>query len=518
MQDPAPHDAAPVDRSPSQSGQRGSLVGRVVIAVVAIAAVVWGVKYLTSRQDGAAERAGEGSQASSRSRERGGPDGRVVTVQVETVERSDLPIWLDGLGTVAASQQVTVRPQVDGRIDKVLFTEGQAVKRGDVLVQLDPRPFQVALHQAQGALARDRAQLETLRSNLTRYEGLRTQNLVAGQQVEEIAGQVGQLEGAVKIDQAQIENAQLQLDYTQIRAPIDGITGLRQVDAGNVVRQTDANGLVVITAIHPAAVFFTVPQDQLSNVTQAMARGDVAVEVFSRDGATRLATGKLAVIDNQINQTTATLRLKALVPNEDRLLWPNAFVKARMLIETRKEAVVVPLVAIQRGPQGPYVYVVGRDKTAQMMVVTIALTTGDVAVIAKGLAGGEQVIVEGQSQVRAGGTVEPVKPGAAPGGPRSGPPDPDKQAPSSKESPPGAGSAGQRGTVPGAPSARPTSPATRGEVKRPATGQSAHSPATGQGAQRPASGQMVDRGATEPSRPRDPATGPTAAGAAPAGQ
>jgi multidrug efflux system membrane fusion protein len=404
----------------------------------------------------------------------------VVPVQVAAVERKDLPIWLEGLGTVAAVQQVTVRPQVDGRIDKVLFVEGQAVKRGEVLVQIDPRPFLVALHQAQGALARDKAQLETNQSNLKRYEGLKAQNLVAGQQVEEIAGQVGQFEGSVKIDQAQIENAELQLDYAQVKSALDGIAGVRQVDAGNIIHQTDPNGIVVITAIDPAAVFFTVPQDQLAAVAQALARGDVAVEVYSRDGGTKLATGKLAVLDNQINQTTATLRLKALVPNPNRLLWPNAFVKARMLVETRKDAIVVPTVAIQRGPQGTYVYAVGQDKTAQMKPVTVALTTGEVAVVDKGLEGGEQVIIEGQNQVRPGGQVQPTSPsGGMNGGPNGGP------------------NGGQAGS--GAPG---SGPRDHGRGKR---GQPAGEAGPGEG--RPTAGQ---------SRPRGPATGPTASTQAPA--
>lgn len=422
--------AAPEVAQPPRT-KRGSLVLRVIVAAAAIVAVVW---YLRSRHqertvsagagDGVARsdsgRGGEGAGGprqdggGSRGGAGGAQDGRVVTVQVAVAERKDLPIWLEGLGTVAAVQQVTVRPQVDGRIEKVLFVEGQPVKRGDVLVQIDPRPFLVTLHQAQGALARDKAQLETVQANLKRYEGLKSQNLVAGQQVEEIAGQVGQFEGSVKIDQAQIENAQLQLDYAQVKAPIDGIAGIRQVDAGNILHQNDAGGIVVIAAIDPAAVLFTVPQDQLSAVAQALARGDVPVEVLSRDGATKLATGKLAVLDNQINQTTATLRLKALVPNPDRLLWPNAFVKARMLVETRKDAIVIPTVAIQHGPQGIYVYAVGQDKTAQMKPVTIALTTGEVAVIGKGLEGGEQLIVEGQNQVRPGGRVEPASPSGGP--------------------------------------------------------------------------------------------------------
>ena len=508
--------------------KRGSSALRVIVAAAAIIAVIW---YLRSRHqertvsaggDTGTQRAGGGGAGDSRANAGGtggrgaGADGRPVTVQLAAVERKDLPIWLDGLGTVAAVQQVTVRPQVDGRIDKVLFVEGQPVKRGDVLVQLDPRPFLVALHQAQGALARDKAQLETQRSNLTRYESLKTQNLVAGQQVEQIAGQVGQFEGSVKIDEAQIENARLQLDYAQVKAPIDGITGVRQVDAGNVIHPGDPNGIVMITAIDPAAVFFTLPQDQLSSVAAALARGDVPVEVFSRDGATRLATGKVAVLDNQINQTTATLRLKALVPNPTRVLWPNAFVKARMLVEIRKDAIVVPLVAIQRGPQGTYVYAVGQDKTAQMKPVTVALTAGDIAVIGKGLAGGEQVIVEGQNQVRPGGRVEPAQSNGGPqGGPSSGSERRGKRGSADAEASPGrtgdepppAGTQGSgSGPHGGAPTGRPNSgrsgPAGPAGPAGPVTGR-----VPGPPADRPPAGHP---------RPPGPATGPTAAVQAPA--
>ncbi|HEX2685042.1 MAG TPA: efflux RND transporter periplasmic adaptor subunit [Kofleriaceae bacterium] len=489
--------------------KRGSMALRMVVAAAAIIAVVW---YLRSRHERTVSSGRPDGTASSdngqvgRTGRRGGapgaggaPEGRVVTVEVATAERKDLPIWLEGLGTVAAVQQVTVRPQVDGRIEKVLFTEGQPVKRGEVLVQIDPRPFLVTLHQAQGALARDKAQLETQQANLKRYQGLKAQNLVAGQQVEEIAGQVGQFEGSVKIDQAQIESAQLQLDYAQVKSPLDGITGVRQVDAGNLIHASDPNGIVVITAIDPAAVFFTVPQDQLTAVAQALARGDVPVEVLSRDGTSKLATGKLFVLDNQVNQTTATLRLKALVPNPERLLWPNAFVKARMLIETRKDAIVIPTVAIQHGPQGTYVYAVGQDKTAQMKPVTIALTTGDLAVVGKGLDGGEQVIVEGQNQVRPGGRVEPVHPTGGPEGPAPGPGASErgrgKRGPSDDSRAQGGA---RRSAHPS-----PSSPEAAAPVGRPAdTGRQAAPEAM-----RPVSG---------PSRPPGPATGPTASSQTPA--
>ena len=407
---------------------------RIVIALAVIAGIVW---WLTGRGDGKSK-AATGPQAGERdagSGERGGggggggrrggassgdPGDRVVPVQTARAEKKDVPIWLEGLGTVTAFQQVTVRAQVDGRLDKVLFTEGQPVKKGEVIAQIDPRPFYVQLHQAQGALARDQAQLDAARKNLERYQGLRAQQLVAQQQVEEIAAQLGALDGAVKIDQAQVESAQLLLDYAQVKAPIDGITGVRLVDAGNLIKANDPTGLVVITAIDPAAVLFTVPQDRLAAVAAAMARGEVLVEVWNRDNSQQLATGKVAVLDNQINQSTATLRLKALVPNPARVLWPNAFVKARMLVETRAGALVVPGVAVQRGPAGSYVYIVGPDKTAVMKPVTVGMLTGELAIIEHGLDGGEQVVVEGQNQLRPGGRVEP--PAKSPAGttPRRG--------------------------------------------------------------------------------------------------
>jgi multidrug efflux system membrane fusion protein len=406
------------------SRARATLI-RVVIALAVVGAIGW---WLSRRSDGkptaanssqAAERArgggGGGSAAGARGGPAGGPADRVVPVQTAVAEKKDVPIWLEGLGTVAAFQQVTVRPQVDGRLDKVLFAEGQPVKRGEILAQIDPRPFLVQLHQAQGALARDRAQLATVRKNLERYRSLSAQQLVAQQQVEEISGQLGALEGAVQIDQAQVESAQLQLDYAQVKSPLDGIAGVRLVDAGNLVKASDPTGLVVITAIDPAAVLFTVPQDRLPAVSAALARGDIPVEVWNRDGTQKLAAGKLAVLDNQVNQATSTLRLKALVPNPSRVLWPNAFVKARMLAETRTGALVIPAVAVQRGPQGSFVYVVGPDKTAVMTPVTVALLTGDLAIIERGLAGGEAVVIEGQNQLRPGGRVEPVtKPPAKP--------------------------------------------------------------------------------------------------------
>jgi multidrug efflux system membrane fusion protein len=338
---------------------------------------------------------------------------RAVPVQLSKVEQKDLPIWIDGLGTVAAFQQVTVHPQVDGRLDKVLFTEGQAVKAGDVIAQIDPRPFEVQLHTAEGALVRDRAQQDAARKNYDRYKSLQQQQLVAAQEVEQAAAQAGNYEGAIKIDEAAVESAKLNLDYARVRSPIDGITGVRLVDAGNLVHALDTTGLVVITAVNPAAVFFTVPEDRLPQISSALAKGQVSVEVFSRDGSQSLGNGTLGVLDNQINQTTGTLRLKALIPNDQRMLWPNAFVKARALVETRKGALVMPAVAVQHGPQGDFAYVVGADSTAQMKPVTIELVTGDTAVVSKGVKAGDQVVIEGANQLRPGAKVAPAKPAAA---------------------------------------------------------------------------------------------------------
>jgi multidrug efflux system membrane fusion protein len=330
---------------------------------------------------------------------------RVVPVTLATVDQRDVPIWLDGLGSVAAWQQVTVRTQVDGRLDKVVFQEGQRVKRGDLLAQIDPRPFQVQLHQAEGALTRDRAQLKDTQINLERYKSLVTQKLVAPQQVDDQAALVGQSEGAIQVDLAAIESARLNLDYTQIKAPIDGVVGVRLVDAGNLVHTADANGLVVITQLDPAAVLLTLPEDELPQITAAQKLGDVPVEAWSRDGLVQLGTGKLIVVDNQINQTTATLKLKASVPNPNGTLWPNQFVKARILVDTEKGALVVPSATIQRGPQGTFIYVVGADDTVGAKPVTVGTITGDQAIIKAGVAAGDRVVVEGQNQLRPGSKV-----------------------------------------------------------------------------------------------------------------
>ncbi len=374
---------------------------RFGVGGIAVVATIY-FAVIRPRAQSAEAHAGSAAPAGASS----GPGGaRVVPVLTATVEKKDVPVWLEGLGTTAAFKQVLVRPQVDGRLDTVNFKEGQVVTRGELLAEIDPRPFSVQLHQAEGALARDQATLLGAKMNLDRYKQLRKDNLVAQQQVDDQAATVGQSEGAVKMDEAQVESARLNLDYARVKSPLDGVVGVRLVDPGNIVHAADPTGIVIVTQLDPAAVFFTLPQDDLAAVSGALAAGDLVVEAWSRDGLQRLSVGKLAVVDNQINQTTSTLKLKAILPNPKRLLWPNQFVKARLLISTEKNALVIPAAAVQRGPQGTFVYLVGGDNIAQPSNVKVDLVTGDLAVIARGVQAGDQVVIEGQNQLRPGTQV-----------------------------------------------------------------------------------------------------------------
>jgi multidrug efflux system membrane fusion protein len=341
---------------------------------------------------------------------------RVVPVTSATVERRDVPLWLEGLGTVTAFKTITVKSQVDGRLDAVLFKEGDPVKKGQVLAQIDPRPFEVQLHQAEGALARDEAQLANARLNAERARILWDKQLNARSNLDDAVAAVGQLEGTVAVDRAAIESARLNLDYARITSPVDGVTGVRLVDPGNLVRASDPGGIVVVTQIDPIAVVFTLPQDDLPRISERMAKGRLEVRAYSRDGDTLLGTGTLELVDNQINQATATLRLKAVLPNPGRALWPNQFVKARLLLGTRKDALVVPATALQRGPAGTIVFVIGKDDTVQPRPVRAEPPSGQMAVIDEGLEPGERVVADGQGQLRAGAKVSPKErsPGAAP--------------------------------------------------------------------------------------------------------
>jgi membrane fusion protein, multidrug efflux system len=340
---------------------------------------------------------------------------RKVPVLVETVEQRDLPIVLEGLGTVTPLATVTMRTQVDGRLESVAFKEGAPVKKGDLLAQVDPRPFRIAVAQTTATLERDLAAQRNAKLQLERYKGLREQNLVPQQQVDDQQTLFDQASATVGIDQAVAENAKLQLEYSRIVSPIDGLAGIRQVDQGNVVHQTDANGIVVLTQISPIAVIFTLPQDDLARITKAFVGQNEPrqVEAWSRDGQTKLASGELKVIDNQINANTATIRLKATFENSDHALWPNQFVKARLHVESMQNAVVVSAAAIQRGQQGTFVYVVTPENTAQLKPVEVDTVEGAVAVIKRGLTAGETVVIDGQSQLKPGSAVDARKDAAA---------------------------------------------------------------------------------------------------------
>ncbi len=320
----------------------------------------------------------------------------VVPVAVATAERRDVPVYLKGLGSVTASNTVSVRSRVDGQLTQINFREGQHVKKGELLAVIDPRPYQVALAQAQANLFRDQAQSKDARLNYERYKSLlEDSGGISRQQVDTQRASAEQLEGSVRADQAQIDNAKLNLVYTHITAPISGRIGLRLVDVGNMVHATDANPLLVITQLQPIAVVFTLPEDSLLNVSQHMQRGTLPVEAFSRDDLTKMATGKLLTIDNQIDQSTGTGRLKAMFDNPDDALWPNQFVNVRLLLETHKNSIVIPSVAVQTGPQGSYVFAVKPDKTVDVRPVTVSFTQNNVASIASGVGPGDVVVVDG---------------------------------------------------------------------------------------------------------------------------
>ncbi len=331
---------------------------------------------------------------------------RAVPVVTSVAEKRDLPVYLEGLGSVTAFNTVTVKSRVDGELTEIHFKEGQEVKKGDLLAVIDPRPFQVALSQAQATLARDQAQLSDAKLDANRYSQLVKEGVIAQQQYDTQNALAGQVQGSVEADQAQIDNAKLNLVYSHITSPIDGRVGLRLVDAGNIVHASDPNGLLVITQMQPIAVIFTLPEDSLPSVNAGMRKGMLPVKALSRDDGTQIAAGTLLTIDNQIDQTTGTYRLKAIFSNQDRALWPNQFVNARLLLDTRKNAILVPAAAVQHGSQGAFVYVVKSDKTAETRTVTPGLTEGTITEITAGLAPGEVVVTDGQDKLRAGTLVD----------------------------------------------------------------------------------------------------------------
>ena len=342
---------------------------------------------------------------------------RAVPIVAAPTRIGDMPVYLTGLGSVTPFNTVTVRSRVDGELVNVAFREGQHVNEGDLLAEIDPRQFEVQLDQAEGQMARDQSQLKAAKANLERYRDLAARDFIARQQVDDQAAQVGLFEGALKVDQAAIDSAKLLLDYTRITAPISGRAGLRLVDVGNMVHASDPTGLVVITQVEPIAVLFTIPEDDLRPVLAKLSAGaPLVTEAFDRAGRTKLATGSLLTTDNQIDQATGTTRLKAVFPNTDQALFPNQFVNARLRLDTMRDVVIAPEAAVQRGPQGTFVYVVKADQTVEVRPVTLGPTAGGEATIASGLTAGELVVVEGVDKLRAGSHVEVSQqaPGATP--------------------------------------------------------------------------------------------------------
>ena len=357
------------------------------------------------------------SQTEAAAPKKGGKNdpGRAVPVVAASSRSGDMPVFLNGLGSVQAFYTVTLRTRVDGQIMKVYFDEGQFVKENDPLIDIDPRPYQVQLDQAEGQLAHDQALLKNAHVDLDRYKILLKQEAIPEQTYATQEALVTQYEGTIKTDQAAVENAKLQLVYAHITSPITGRIGLRLVDPGNVVHATDANGLVVITQLQPIAVIFNIAEDSLPQVAKKMAAGEkLPVLAYDRDLKMKLASGTLLTIDNQIDQTTGTVKFKGLFENKDLSLFPNQFVNARLLIDTKHGATIIPTAAIQRSPQSTFVYVVKEDNSVEIRNITVGVTEGDEASIEKGLAPNEKVVIDGIDKLQDGSKVSVRMAGAAP--------------------------------------------------------------------------------------------------------
>jgi len=373
-------------------------LGTAVVCVLLAMGALWLVRYY---------RAAAARTASANARS----GGATVVVVDGRVQQKDVPIYLDGLGTVQAYNTVTVHVRVDGQLQRVAFVEGQDVHAGDLLAQIDPAPFRAQLGQAVARKKQDEALLANARLDLKRNADLLAAKIATQQAYDTQKALVDQLEAAVNADQAAIDSATVQLDYTTVTSPIDGRIGIRQVDAGNIVHATDSNGLVTITQLRPISLVFTLPEQTLGQIRARDPSPDISVLAVDRDNSTLLAEGKLAVIDNQIDTTTGTIRLKANFPNDDLRLWPGQFVNARLLLSTRKGGLVVPASVVQRGPEGPYAFVIKDDQTVEVRPVKVAQIEKGEALIDEGLQPNERVVVDGQYKLQIGSHIKPATSG-----------------------------------------------------------------------------------------------------------
>ena len=413
--------------------------GRWIVLLVVLAGLGYGGYYAWGHWVKAAAADATTAQPNGGGRGRGGRGGgrggvgpRGAAVVTVAARKVDMPVYLRGLGTAAASNTVTVRSRVDGQLVRVAFREGQFVQQGELLAEIDKRPFEVQLAQAKGQLARDQALLQSAKSEQQRNQLLLEKGLIPRQQFDLQAATVGQYEGSIQADQAAIDNANLQITYSRIIAPISGQIGLRLIDEGNIVRAADPSGMVVITQLQPIAVLFNIPEDNLGDVLKKLRAGQqLRVEAWDHDDTRKIADGVLLTADNQIDPTTGTSKLKAIFDNKNNGLYPNQFVNVRLLIDVLKSAVVIPGATVQRGAQGTFVYVVGENSTAELRPVTIKNAEGNDVAIASGVQPGDMVILEGMDKVQDGGRVDVQMPDAdgaaaddaAPGnggGPREG--------------------------------------------------------------------------------------------------
>jgi membrane fusion protein, multidrug efflux system len=391
-----------------RSSRRWVLISIIVLLIAA------GI-YWRTRQESAPQPAG------------GGRNSGPMSIVPEVVGKGDIGININALGTVTSLATVTIRTQISGYLQKIDFTEGNEVKKGDLLAQIDPRPYEAALAQAKGQLARDEAMLKGAQVDLTRYQGLAAQNAVPHQTLDTQVALVAQDQGTVEADRAAVKSAEVNLQYCRIVSPLDGRVGLRQVDQGNYVTPGDANGLVVITQLQPMSVLFTVPEDNLQAIAKRIQSGAVLpATALDRTGATKIADGSLQTFDSQIDPTTGTIKLRAQFPNDDRLLYPNQFVNIRLLLDTHKDVTTMSTAGVQRGAPGTFVYLVNADSTVSVRPIKIGVTEGDRVEVLSGLAQGDRIVIDGADKLRDGAKVIIRSENNPPTAPNATPAEPDK--------------------------------------------------------------------------------------------